>query len=94
MCRFLRLRARSRGYSPDPLTPEEEGFGSSSRALRRLLRHSLLLWLWRPHARFTEILEAIRTAVLPIQWIRSGELYAKVVSQLGPVRTGGSVYRI
>lgn len=68
-------------YSPDPLTPEEEASASPSpSATPSPLPTAATV---APSPRFTEILEAIRTADSADSVDSQRELYAKVLSQLG-----------
>jgi len=68
-------------YSPDPLSPEEEASASPSpSATPSPLPTAVAV---APSPRFTEILEAIRTADSADSVDSQRELYAKVVSQLG-----------
>lgn len=66
-------------YSPDPLMPEEEASASASPSPSA----SPTAVAVAPSPRFTEILEAIRTADSADSVDSQRELYAKVVSQLG-----------
>lgn len=70
-------------YSPDPLTPEEEASASASPSPSASLSPSPTAMAVAPSPRFTEILEAIRTADSADSVDSQRELYAKVVSQLG-----------
>lgn len=69
-------------YSPDPLSPEE---ASASASPSPSVTPSPLptAAAVAPSPRFTEILEAIRTADSAVSMDSQRELYAKVVSQLG-----------
>lgn len=68
-------------YSPDPLTPEEEASASPSPSATP--SPSPTAAAVAPSPRFTEILEAIRTADSADSVDSQRELYAKVLSQLG-----------
>ena len=70
-------------YSPDPLTPEEEASASASPSPSATPSPSPTAAAVAPSPRFTEILEAIRTADSADSVDSQRELYAKVVSQLG-----------
>lgn len=70
-------------YSPDPLTPEEEASASASPSPSAPPSPSPTAVAVAPSPRFTEILEAIRTADSADSVDSQRELYAKVVSQLG-----------
>ena len=70
-------------YSPDPLTPEEEASASASPSPSATPSPSPTAVAVAPSPRFTEILEAIRTADSAVSVDSQRELYAKVVSQLG-----------
>lgn len=70
-------------YSPDPLTPEEEASASASPSPSATPSPSPTAVAVAPSPRFTEILEAIRTADSADSVDSQRELYAKVVSQLG-----------
>lgn len=70
-------------YSPDPLTPEEEASASTSPSPSASPSPSPTAVAVAPSPRFTEILEAIRTADSADSVDSQRELYAKVVSQLG-----------
>lgn len=70
-------------YSPDPLTPEEEASASASPSPAASPSPSPTTVAVAPSPRFTEILEAIRTADSANSVDSQRELYAKVVSQLG-----------
>ena len=70
-------------YSPDPLTPEEEASASASPSPSATPSPSPTAVTVAPSPRFTEILEAIRTADSADSVDSQRELYAKVVSQLG-----------
>ena len=68
-------------YSPDPLSPEEEASDSPSpSATPSPLPTAAAV---APSPRFTEVMEAIRTADSAVSVDSQRELYAKVVSQLG-----------
>jgi putative ABC transporter substrate-binding protein len=68
-------------YSPDPLSPEEEASASPSpSATPSPLPTAAAV---APSPRFTEVMEAIRTADSAVSVDSQRELYAKVVSQLG-----------
>lgn len=70
-------------YSPDPLTPEEEASASASPSPSATPSPHPTAVAVAPSPRFTEILEAIRTADSADSVDSQRELYAKVVSQLG-----------
>ncbi len=70
-------------YSPDPLAPEEEASASASPSPSATPSPSPTAVAVAPSPRFTEILEAIRTADSADSVDSQRELYAKVVSQLG-----------
>lgn len=70
-------------YSPDSLTPEEEASASASPSPSATPSPSPTAVAVAPSPRFTEILEAIRTADSADSVDSQRELYAKVVSQLG-----------
>lgn len=70
-------------YSPDPLTPEEEASASASPSPSATPSPLPTAAAVAPSPRFTEILEAIRTADSADSVDSQRELYAKVVSQLG-----------
>ena len=70
-------------YSPDPLTPEEEASASASPSPSATPSPSPTAATVAPSPRFTEILEAIRTADSADSVDSQRELYAKVLSQLG-----------
>lgn len=70
-------------YSPDPLTPEEEASASASPSPSATPSPSPTAAAVAPSPRFTEILEAIRTADSAVSVDSQRELYAKVLSQLG-----------
>ncbi len=70
-------------YSPDPLTPEEEASASASPSPSATPSPQPTTVAVAPSPRFTEILEAIRTADSADSVDSQRELYAKVVSQLG-----------
>ena len=70
-------------YSPDPLSPEEEASASTSPSPSASPSPSPTAVAVAPSPRFTEILEAIRTADSADSVDSQRELYAKVVSQLG-----------
>lgn len=70
-------------YSPDPLTPEEEASASASPSPSATPSPQPTAVAVAPSPRFTEILEAIRTADSADSVDSQRELYAKVVSQLG-----------
>ena len=67
-------------YSPDPLSPEEV---SASPSLSAPPSPSPTAAAVAPSPRFTEVMEAIRTADSAVSVDSQRELYAKVVSQLG-----------
>ena len=67
-------------YSPDPLSPEEV---SASPSLSATPSPSPTAAAVAPSPRFTEVMEAIRTADSAVSVDSQRELYAKVVSQLG-----------
>ena len=69
-------------YSPDPLTPEEAS-ASASPSPSATPSPSPTAAAVAPSPRFTEILEAIRTADSADSVDSQRELYAKVLSQLG-----------
>ena len=69
-------------YSPDPLTPEEEASASASPSPSATPSPSPTAAAVAPSPRFTEILEAIRTADSADSVDSQRELYAKVLSQL------------
>lgn len=68
-------------HSPDPLTPEEEASASPSPSATP--SPSPTAAAVAPSPRFTEVMEAIRTADSADSVDSQRELYAKVVSQLG-----------
>lgn len=70
-------------YSPDPLTPEEEASASASPSPSATPSPLPTAATVAPSPRFTEILEAIRTADSADSVDSQRELYAKVLSQLG-----------
>ena len=70
-------------YSPDPLTPEEEASASAPPSPSATPSPSPTAAAVAPSPRFTEILEAIRTADSADSVDSQRELYAKVLSQLG-----------
>ena len=70
-------------YSPDPLMPEEEASASASLSPSASPSPSPTAVAVAPSPRFTQILEAIRTADSADSVDSQRELYAKVVSQLG-----------
>lgn len=70
-------------YSPDPLTPEEEASASASPSPSATPSPSPTAAAVAPSPRFTEVMEAIRTADSADSMDSQRELYAKVVSQLG-----------
>lgn len=70
-------------YSPDPLMPEEEASASTSPSPSASPSPAPTAVAVAPSPRFTEILEAIRTADSADSVDSQRELYAKVVSQLG-----------
>lgn len=70
-------------YSPDPLSPEEEASASASPSPSATPSPSPTAAAVAPSPRFTEILEAIRTADSADSVDSQRELYAKVLSQLG-----------
>ena len=70
-------------YSPDPLTPEEEASASASPSPSVTPSPLPTAAAVAPSPRFTEVMEAIRTADSAVSMDSQRELYAKVVSQLG-----------
>lgn len=70
-------------YSPDPLSPEEEASASASPSPSVTPSPLPTAAAVAPSPRFTEILEAIRTADSADSVDSQRELYAKVLSQLG-----------
>lgn len=70
-------------HSPDPLTPEEEASASASPSPSATPSPLPTAAAVAPSPRFTEILEAIRTADSADSVDSQRELYAKVLSQLG-----------
>ena len=70
-------------YSADPLTPDEEASASASPTPSATPSPLPTAVAVAPSPRFTEILEAIRTADSADSVDSQRELYAKVVSQLG-----------
>lgn len=70
-------------YSPDPLSPEEEASASASPSPSATPSPLPTAAAVAPSPRFTEILEAIRTADSADSVDSQRELYAKVLSQLG-----------
>lgn len=68
-------------HSPDPLTPEEEASASPSPSVTPSPLPTVAAVA--PSPRFTEVMEAIRTADSADSVDSQRELYAKVVSQLG-----------
>ena len=70
-------------YSADSLTPEEEASASASPSPSATPSPQPTAVAVAPSPRFTEILEAIRTADSADSVDSQRELYAKVVSQLG-----------
>ena len=70
-------------YSTDPLTPEEEASASASPSPSATPSPHPTAVAVAPSPRFTEIMEAIRTADSADSVDSQRELYAKVVSQLG-----------
>ena len=68
-------------HSPDPLTPEEEASASPSPSVTPSPLPTAAAVA--PSPRFTEVMEAIRTADSADSMDSQRELYAKVVSQLG-----------
>lgn len=70
-------------YSPDPLTPEEEASASASPSPSATPSPLPTAAAVAPSPRFTEMMEAIRTADSADSMDSQRELYAKVVSQLG-----------
>lgn len=68
-------------HSPDPLTPEEEASASPSPSVTPSPLPTAAAVA--PSPRFTEVMEAIRTADSADSVDSQRELYAKVVSQLG-----------
>ena len=67
-------------YSPDPLSPEEVSASPSRSATPSPSPTAAAV---APSPRFTEVMEAIRTADSAVSVDSQRELYAKVVSQLG-----------
>lgn len=70
-------------YSPDPLSPEEEASASASPSPSATPSPSPTAVAVAPSPRFSEVMEAIRTADSAVSVDSQRELYAKVVSQLG-----------
>lgn len=70
-------------YSPDPLSPEEEASASASPSPSVTPSPLPTAAAVAPSPRFTEVMEAIRTADSAVSMDSQRELYAKVVSQLG-----------
>lgn len=70
-------------YSPDPLTPEEEASASASPSPSATPSPLPTAAAVAPSPRFSEVMEAIRTADSAVSVDSQRELYAKVVSQLG-----------
>ena len=70
-------------YSPDPLTPEEEASASAPPSPSATPSPSPTAAAVAPSPRFTEVMEAIRTADSAVSMDSQRELYAKVLSQLG-----------
>ena len=70
-------------YSPDPLSPEEEASASVSPSPSVTPSPLPTAAAVAPSPRFTEVMEAIRTADSAVSMDSQRELYAKVVSQLG-----------
>ena len=70
-------------YSPDPLMPEEEASASASPSPSATPSPSPTAVAVAPSPRFSEVMEAIRTADSAVSVDSQRELYAKVVSQLG-----------
>ena len=70
-------------YSPDPLSPEEEASASASPSPSVTPSPLPTAAAVAPSPRFTEVMEAIRTADSADSMDSQRELYAKVVSQLG-----------
>lgn len=68
-------------YSPDPLSPEEEASASPSPSATPSPSPTAVAVA--PSPRFSEVMEAIRTADSAVSVDSQRELYAKVVSQLG-----------
>lgn len=70
-------------YSPDPLSPDEEASASASPSPSATPSPSPSAVAVAPSPRFSEVMEAIRTADSAVSVDSQRELYAKVVSQLG-----------
>lgn len=70
-------------YSPDPLSPEEEASASASPSPSVTPSPLPTAAAVAPSPRFTEVMEAIRTADSAVSMDSQRELYAKVLSQLG-----------
>ncbi|WP_314925078.1 ABC transporter substrate-binding protein [Rothia mucilaginosa] len=70
-------------YSPDPLSPEEEASASASPSPSVTPSPLPTAAAVAPSPRFTEVMEAIRTADSADSVDSQRELYAKVLSQLG-----------
>ena len=70
-------------YSPDPLSPDEEASASASPSPSATPSPSPTAVAVAPSPRFSEVMEAIRTADSVVSVDSQRELYAKVVSQLG-----------
>lgn len=70
-------------YSPDPLSPEEEASASASPSPSATPSPLPTAATVAPSPRFSEVMEAIRTADSADSVDSQRELYAKVVSQLG-----------
>ena len=70
-------------YSPDSLSPEEEASASASPSPSVTPSPLPTATAVAPSPRFTEVMEAIRTADSAVSMDSQRELYAKVVSQLG-----------
>lgn len=70
-------------YSPDPLSPDEEASASASPSPSATPSPSPTAVAVAPSPRFSEVMEAIRTADSAVSVDSQRELYAKVVSQLG-----------
>ena len=70
-------------YSPDPLSPDEETSAPASPSPSATPSPSPTAVAVAPSPRFSEVMEAIRTADSAVSVDSQRELYAKVVSQLG-----------
>lgn len=70
-------------YSPDPLSPDEEASASASPSPSATPSPSPTAVAVAPSPRFSEVMEAIRTADSAVSVDSQRELYTKVVSQLG-----------